>query len=514
MSLRSLSPAYRVGVSLIFVAALALGVMAWTGLANHRELVWSKARDGATEVAERFKAQLDQRVRSVRFYSFPPQPGEVVFEASASLDELREQMNSDERTTAGLPLASLAAFEVARRTGSVRDGEQAYRLAMTRWPDLTSPVILKKLESLAEEHDWEGDFGNWKERWELDEEARDLIRELEGRGWMADGDRLIRLEETDTDEFSYLVADSESLLWSDGRVYGRSLECDGLVLGKAGEVVLEQPLGRAILKVGVLDPEALEAEWRSRRNGTFSILGFTILVIGGGVSIMTKGMVKEKKAVHARSQFVASVTHELRAPVGAIRLISDALHAGRLAPEKKKEFHRLLSRESGRLSVLIENVMELARVEDGQRAVRKETLSVPELAEEVCEMMAMQAQEHGVRIVTKGSPLEVTGDPVILRQILVNLLDNAIKFSPGGTTVTLSWQEGWSLTVADQGPGIPKEEREAIFRRFYRGEDELRRKTKGVGIGLSLVKELAELHGGSVAVSSQGGAVFKVSFPE
>lgn len=278
-------------------------------------------------------------------------------------------------------------------------------------------------------------------------------------------------------------------------------------------MVFEQSLGLAKLRVGVLDSEALEAEWRIRRNGTLLVLGFSAFVITGGMLLMTRGLMKEKKAAHARSQFVASVTHELRAPVGAMRLISDALTKGKLAPDKVSEFNQLLSRESSRLSVLIENIMDLARVEDGQRVLRKEELDFADIAEEVSEMMTMQAREAGITLKTKGSALSANADPVLLCQVLVNLLDNAIKFSPSGSVVTVSWGEGWSFTVADQGPGIPEEQRGQIFERFYRLEDELRRETKGVGIGLSLVKELTELHGGSVSVSNQGGAIFKVSFP-
>jgi len=132
----------------------------------------------------------------------------------------------------------------------------------------------------------------------------------------------------------------------------------------------------------------------------------------------------------------------------------------------------------------------------------------------VCEMMAMAAQEAGIKLRRDGPALTVEADPVILRQILVNLIDNALKFSPAGSTVTLSWAEGWSITVADEGPGIPPEQREAIFERFFRGGEELRRESKGVGIGLSLVKELTELHGGRVEVRDGGGAVFQVRFPE
>ncbi|MDB2673915.1 HAMP domain-containing histidine kinase, partial [Akkermansiaceae bacterium] len=473
----------------------------------------SEARDEAAQVAGRFEESLNRETRIIRTYKFPPQPGTFEFDSDASLDELRKQTNLDERTSSGLPVAVLAAFEVAKRSMSIRDGELAFSLALKRWPDLTSPRILKSLAALANENDWQGNFQDWEKAWQTDEIAREIIRRSESPGWRASDGKLYQIQDVGNGEFSFLSLSQDSPTWQDGKNYAIRLSTPDLALGKNGKVVFEQSLGLAKLRVGVLDSEALEAEWRIRRNGTLLVLGFSAFVITGGMLLMTRGLMKEKKAAHARSQFVASVTHELRAPVGAMRLISDALTKGKLAPDKVSEFNQLLSRESSRLSVLIENIMDLARVEDGQRVLRKEELDFADIAEEVSEMMTMQAREAGITLKTKGSALSANADPVLLCQVLVNLLDNAIKFSPSGSVVTVSWGEGWSFTVADQGPGIPEEQRGQIFERFYRLEDELRRETKGVGIGLSLVKELTELHGGSVSVSNQGGAIFKVSFP-
>ncbi|MFT6180969.1 MAG: signal transduction histidine kinase [Paracoccaceae bacterium] len=503
---------YRFGIAMILIAAFALGIMAWRGLANHRELVWSEARDEAELVAERFQERLEREVRQIHFYDYPPAPGSFDFDAKASLDELREQMTLDKRTTAGLPVAVLAAYEVAKRSGSVRDGELARDLALKRWPDLTSPLILERLEKLAEEHRWEGNFSDWQDDWDTEEAARDLIRETDGLGWMEKEGRLHRVEELGEGSFSHIVLSNDSSRWRDGRNYGVELRTVDFSLGEVGKVLWKRTLGNATFSVGILDSEALEAEWRSRKNGTLLILGFAALVIGAGTWMMTRGILLEKKNSHAKSQFVASVTHELRAPVGAMRLMADSLQSGKLAKDKVAEFHGLMARESGRLSVLIENVMDLARVEDGQRVLRAEEVQLEEIAAEVCEMMTMQAKDKGITFAQAGSPLTVSADPVALRQILVNLVDNAIKFSPAGSEVTLDWGEGWWVSVRDQGSGIDEADRTRIFERFYRGEDELRRKTKGVGIGLSLVKELVDLQGGKVSVSNKNGAVFKVVF--
>jgi len=256
----------------------------------------------------------------------------------------------------------------------------------------------------------------------------------------------------------------------------------------------------------------MEKEWRSRRDGTVILLSLAALVIAVGVWMVMKGVLKEKKVLHAKSQFVASVTHELRAPVGSMRLMADALEGGKLTAEKEGEFHRLMARESGRLSVLIENVMDLARVEDGQRVVHKEQFLFSELSAEVCEMMALPALEKKLRFKQEGPELVVEADALMIRQVLVNLIDNAIKFSPSESEIIISWGEAWWFAVADQGEGIPEEDREKVFERFYRRENELRRKTQGVGIGLSLVKELVGLHGGEVKVEQAEGALLRVDF--
>ncbi|YCM42687.1 HAMP domain-containing sensor histidine kinase [Verrucomicrobiaceae bacterium 227] len=296
------------------------------------------------------------------------------------------------------------------------------------------------------------------------------------------------------------------------RLMGAAMTMGKVRLGDAGEVLATRKIPGGALEVGVIDASGLEAGWREQLRWVVMMITLAVLAVGAGLWVMMLGVFKERKMAYAKSQFVASVTHELRAPVGSIRLMADALESGKVRPQKVGEFHRLMARESGRLSVLIENVMDLAKVEDGRRVIRLEEVELSGLVAEVCEMMAMQAEETGVRFEFSDEELLVTADPVALRQILVNLIDNAVKFSPKGGVVKIGWEEGWSLTVSDEGPGVPEGEREKIFERFYRGEDELRRTTKGVGIGLSLVRELVELQGGRVCVANEGGSVFEIEF--
>ena len=209
-----------------------------------------------------------------------------------------------------------------------------------------------------------------------------------------------------------------------------------------------------------------------------------------------------------KSQFVASVSHELRAPVASIRLMADALEAEKVSAETAKDFHRLIAREGARLSTLVGNVLDHARIEQGRRIWKMEPCDLADLTTGTLQVMEPLAQEKNIKLGSHLSPVEASVDAGAMQQALVNLLDNAIKFSPPGSTVetSLSMDDGfWKLSVRDQGPGIPPEEQGRVFERFYRLGDELRRETQGTGIGLSLVKSIAEAHGGTVRLQSGAG---------
>ena len=132
------------------------------------------------------------------------------------------------------------------------------------------------------------------------------------------------------------------------------------------------------------------------------------------------------------------------------------------------------------------------------------------LVADTVRVMEPLAQEKGITLKQDLAAAEATVDADAIQQALVNLLDNAIKFSPPGTAITTTLaideeRRTWRLSVRDEGPGIPKDELGRIFERFYRPGDELRRETQGTGIGLSLVKSIAEAHGGAVTVASEPG---------
>jgi signal transduction histidine kinase len=246
-----------------------------------------------------------------------------------------------------------------------------------------------------------------------------------------------------------------------------------------------------------------------------------------------------------KSNFVSSVSHELRAPIASVRLMAESLERGKISePAKQGEYFRFIGQECRRLSALIENVLDFSRIEQGRKQYEFEPTDLGALVQETVKLMEAYAAERGVRLELKAEnekqKAEIEVDGRAIQQALVNLIDNAIKHSPKGETVTVELldakrntqnvteDEGrerergrgrgrfamsalnpqpstLNLSVSDHGPGIPPSEQEKIFERFYRLGSELRRETQGVGIGLSIVKHIVEAHGGRVRVASEVG---------
>jgi signal transduction histidine kinase len=264
---------------------------------------------------------------------------------------------------------------------------------------------------------------------------------------------------------------------------------------------------------------------------------FGLLVLGAAAAALI-GLVSAWRAFNtqlqfneAKSNFVSSVSHELRAPIASVRLMAESLERGKVATgEKQNEYYRFIVQECRRLSSLIENVLDFSRIEQGRKQYEFEPTDVAALTRETVKLMEPYAQEKGVQLEfhstpdTRHSELDIDGRAI--QQALVNLIDNAIKHSAKGQTVTVGLDAAQRasgvppdtgvntatngampvlLYVEDQGAGIPPAEHEKIFERFYRLGSELRRETQGVGIGLSIVRHIIAAHGGNVTVRSNPG---------
>jgi two-component system sensor histidine kinase MprB len=214
-----------------------------------------------------------------------------------------------------------------------------------------------------------------------------------------------------------------------------------------------------------------------------------------------------EESVGRQRRLVADASHELRTPLTAARTNVDLLREGKL-PEDEK--HRALdeaSIELDSLTSLVSDLVELARGEE--RKLRVEDLQLDELVEGVVERAKSRAP-HAI-FVSSLTPTKVRADPVLLERAVSNLLDNAVKYSPPGAPIEVSVREG-EVVVADHGPGVAEEDLPRIFDRFYRAA--AARSKPGAGLGLAIVREAAEAHGGHASVeSSSGGALFRLTLP-
>jgi signal transduction histidine kinase len=288
------------------------------------------------------------------------------------------------------------------------------------------------------------------------------------------------------------------------------------------------------VSVYLANPELLFLQQRQRTWLFGGLILASMFAACVGLAAAYRSFRRQLRLNELKSNFVSSVSHELRAPIASVRLMAESLEGHKIAePEKQQEYFHFIVQECRRLSSLIENVLDFSRIEQGRKQFEFEPTNIRALTTHTVTLMQAYATERQIALTLNvadsivSSKLELVADGKALQQALVNLIDNAVKHTPKGGTVTVGLEAPsvpgadaragrWlSLWVEDRGEGIPREEHGKIFERFYRLGSELRRETQGVGIGLSIVKHVVEAHGGRVLVDSTvgKGSRFTIELP-
>ncbi len=237
------------------------------------------------------------------------------------------------------------------------------------------------------------------------------------------------------------------------------------------------------------------------------------------VLALVEDRTREHQIEAIRRDFVANVSHEVKTPVGAIKLLSEAVVEAADDPEAVQRFAHRMSNESDRLGRLVQQIIELSRLQHDTPHLDSGVVEVDAMLDRVIDENATDASAHRITVVREGDRgLEVEGNTEQVALAVGNLLSNALTYSPDGSSVVIGTvrHDDWvEITVADQGIGIPADELDRIFERFYRVDPARHRSTGGTGLGLSIVKHVAATHGGDVSVwSAQGeGSKFTIRLP-
>ncbi len=237
------------------------------------------------------------------------------------------------------------------------------------------------------------------------------------------------------------------------------------------------------------------------------------------VLVLVEDRTRERQLERMRRDFVANVSHELKTPVGAIRLLAEAVQDAADDPEAVIRFSGRMQTESERLTRLVQQIIDLSRLQDDDPLESTDVISVDKVIHHAVDTISTDAEARRISVVVTGETgLTVPGNREQVGAAVSNLVANAVAYSVEDTTVVVSAKavpDAVEISVIDQGIGIPAAELERIFERFYRVDPARHRSTGGTGLGLSIVKHVAAIHGGDVSVwSVEGqGSTFTLTFP-
>ncbi|HEY9557339.1 MAG TPA: ATP-binding protein, partial [Acidimicrobiales bacterium] len=290
---------------------------------------------------------------------------------------------------------------------------------------------------------------------------------------------------------------------------------DRLAAGESLTLALQRA-GRSVALLHVVAGRTLgESDLQSLRTITELV---TAAVVNASLFASQQEAVARLRELDVlKTVFLSTASHELRTPATAIGGFATLLTASwdRFDDERRREFADRIAANARSLNAVVQDLLDFSLLDRGGVSVVLEAVAAGPLVTGVVERLGPALPDHTVELSVGDAP-EVAADVNALERVVTNLLTNAAKFSPAGSTISVAVQSrggGAEITVSDQGPGVPIEERARVFTRFYRGSGDAVTRTRGVGIGLSVVAELVERMGGNVAIDDApgGGARFRVS---
>jgi signal transduction histidine kinase len=251
------------------------------------------------------------------------------------------------------------------------------------------------------------------------------------------------------------------------------------------------------------------------------LLAVIVVLMFLGAFLITRDISRESETTRLKTEFVHNISHELKTPLTLIRLYGETLQRKEnLKKDDRKEAYEIITKESERLSHLINNVLDFSRIEMGRKEFNFKKDSLAQIVRDTLESYRYHLEKKGFSIqkdIASDLP-EMNFDGEAIASVLVNLLSNAMKFSHKIKEVTVKvFKDNGNvvLQVADKGMGISPKDTSRIFRRFYRVKNEIVSETRGSGLGLTLVKHISEAHGGWIKVESEPGkgSIFSVILP-
>ena len=315
-----------------------------------------------------------------------------------------------------------------------------------------------------------------------------------------------------------------------GRVIGQSLDVFGGLFGKSAGTWMETIRNWSEGPIGY-EPGETFAEQLDLENGRIVLVHLAPVIFQndflGTVSIF-RDITHEVEVDRLKSEFVATVSHELRTPMTSIRGYVDVLLMGAAGAVNENQVHflNIVKNNTERLNILVNDLLDVSRIESGRVTLSPQALDIREVAEDVIgDVLRRSHEENKPMALSLDAPRRlphVYGDIERIRQILGNLVDNAYHYTPENGTITVrihspNGGKEVQVDVKDNGVGIPMEDQSRVFERFYRGEHPLVLQTPGTGLGLSIVKEIVEMHKGRIWMKSSGmpgdGSTFSFTLP-